>query len=949
MPHTTDHSAEAAFNPVTGTTNWKTSLKSGEPFDFSQKMWEQEQPYLVEGQYAELNKLDPKIQNYIVQIPPNYRARVGGNAQVTVRATSPYTARAEVVKAGIPGAAIGVATPVSGNITYGSLPPLVNQFMVSFKDNPVLKYALGAQSFNQPTGIGAEKFGGGEYDFGSQISGDQFAPNINPLPTMEEFQAATPYQINTPEDPFYQPPGYTQLTTEDFERIRKKAAAGTPSGIAGYGGNTTFDINSMLGGSNAADSFDPNSAWMHNFNKDSLVFNPDEDLFETDTLDFNPQEDLTQKINVSDYADNAWNMNDDYWLGESYEVESPVISTVEAGEAGGDPPPPSNPFNELLNSVKAGELGLYTDGTFGVTAFENPAFWDAIFSPQPGTDIGTVRAAMFDAMAAQLAASAPNEFEANRAVKEFYKQAERQANARGEGDLETASGQTLNIYAFNKAKTESTTKTSVLDQSDADNAKNDVDTVVEDGTVSSWMMTDSGSGIDGSVAESYEVDKTNPAKVASIQGGEYIPIQDIISTFELMNPGQRAVYRIPELDSTGMPIRDAQNNLVFTEVVNPLLALLIDSANFTNGYISEAAIAEAQNIAAVEVATLQKDSALAIAEAQGASDIEIAGLVAEADKHVADAQAAATKAAASSAAGGQKGAAQATAGAASPYGFIAQGASQPQITDVLTLLAAEQVPDLAAAGPYGFALAEPTEKETQIVTDLIAAGLSPQEAQAEAAKLAAQGNIWSYAAGQPAFDINQLAQIASNTPAALAARGQIEAAQAQASPFGALSVGDEYARANANAILRAQAATNPYAATQLGQEAGRVDQILRGGLTPEQRLAEINAAQASENFANQLAFMSNPSAIGFATERGLLQDINNSPEGNIPGSLFGFNSPTASGAGGQETTTPINPNLSTLRNASDEQIGFLQGAAAAQGTTPSEFQQGLEAYTPQGI
>ena len=150
-------------------------------------------------------------------------------------------------------------------------------------------------------------------------------------------------------------------------------------------------------------------------------------------------------------------------------------------------------------------------------------------------------------------------------------------------------------------------------------------------------------------------------------------------------------------------------------------------------------------------------------------------------------------------------------------------------------------------------------------------------------------------------------------------------------------------------VQQALAANNPYAATQLGQDATRIDQILRGGLTPEQRLSEIQAGQSAQNVANQLAFMSNPSAIGFATERGLLQDINDSPEGSIPGSIFGFNSPNATGAGGGSTTTPFNPNLFTLRNASDEQIGFLQGAAAAQGTTPSEFQQQVESYTPQGV
>ena len=142
----------------------------------------------------------------------------------------------------------------------------------------------------------------------------------------------------------------------------------------------------------------------------------------------------------------------------------------------------------------------------------------------------------------------------------------------------------------------------------------------------------------------------------------------------------------------------------------------------------------------------------------------------------------------------------------------------------------------------------------------------------------------------------------------------------------------------------------------LGKDRSGIDQTLRGGLSPEQRIAEINAGQSGQNFANQLNFMSNPSAIGFASEQGLfgsgnnqiLQDINNSPEGNVPGSLFGFNSPSPAGAGGNQTTNTGNFNANTLRNASDEQIGFLQGAASAGGQTPSEFNQQVESFTPQG-
>ena len=340
--------------------------------------------------------------------------------------------------------------------------------------------------------------------------------------------------------------------------------------------------------------------------------------------------------------------------------------------------------------------------------------------------------------------------------------------------------------------------------------------------------------------------------------------------------------------------------------------------------------------------------------------------------------------AAEAAAGGQLGAAQAAAGASGPFGFIQQGGfgetprqdavARQQLTDIFGLM---NQPSLAAAeanriGAQGnvFGLAAGQQ----------AAGADPltmqqiqrlQAGQTEAARLAAQNNPYSFAAGQAARDPNfagftptEIANIAGQTPAAFAARGQVGAAQAQATPFGALSVGDQFARGNANAILRAQAATNPFASLELSQQPERrsaIDQILRGGLTAQERIAEINAEQSGQNLANQLNFIGNPSAVGFATERGLfgggnnqiLQDINNSPEGNMPGSLFGFNSPTAAGAGGGQTTTVntgnFNPNLSTTRNWSPEQMGFYQGVQSAGGQTPEEVQDSMESLTPQGV
>jgi hypothetical protein len=477
------------------------------------------------------------------------------------------------------------------------------------------------------------------------------------------------------------------------------------------------------------------------------------------------------------------------------------------------------------------------------------------------------------------------------------------------------------------------------------------------------------------------------------------------------------------------------------EIINPLLAQLIDLADMQGGRVSMEQIEAAHDAAAKEIAQFNRDAAKATAEAQGASDVDVAKIMADVDKdsaakqrlaseHIATQrresdeyiarqqlagtrataggvalaaqhQRDATKAAAESGRLGQETAAASQAGAASPYGFLQQGGDINQIRDVYEQLnkvglaeaAASSEVGLAQAGgasPFGF-MNQAVARENALLNAAGEVGaVTPQEqleaiygqlnevglAQAAAANLAAQDNAFSFAAGagqarnpltgELDFNADQVAKIAANTPAGLAAKGQEAAARAGATGFGALLSGDQAQRANANAILRAQAANNPYAIQQLGQDWSdtaaadqnlRIDQILRGGLTPQQRLNEINASQSGQNFANQLNFMSNPSAVGFATERGLLgggdnqilQDINNSPTGNVPGSFLGLNPPSAAGAGGGQTTNePFLPTMNTLRNASDEQIGFLQGAAAAGGQTPSEFQAGVESRTPLG-
>jgi hypothetical protein len=178
------------------------------------------------------------MATYLIQIPANYRARVGGNSSVSVDASSPQEARTQVVQAGIPAALIGTPTEITGNITSGSLPPNVSEYALpSFGPdrNPLLRNdrVIGANNPTRPMGMENRNFGlaGGE-----EVSSNPFAANINRPPTMAEIQAALPFQPGTPESPFYQPPSYQRMTSEDFARIRANA------------NQPLFDEGSFLGG-----------------------------------------------------------------------------------------------------------------------------------------------------------------------------------------------------------------------------------------------------------------------------------------------------------------------------------------------------------------------------------------------------------------------------------------------------------------------------------------------------------------------------------------------------------------------------------------------------------------------------------------------------------------------------------------------------------------------------
>ena len=221
------------------------------------------------------------MAKYIIQIPANYRARVGGNSQVTIDASSPMEARKQVVQAGIPAAVLGKPVEITGTITSGRLPTDVSQYALpSFGPdrNPVLRddRVIGANNPVKPSGgtgrrATTDGYGGvnnlGYYqtlsgdeqwqDYGGEeVSGNPFAPNINPQPTMAEIQAATPFTPGEVGDPFLQPQGYQRMTADDFTKIRNFAnqprfdEAAFFSAMTGGSGSdvTTTEFDPRLGG-----------------------------------------------------------------------------------------------------------------------------------------------------------------------------------------------------------------------------------------------------------------------------------------------------------------------------------------------------------------------------------------------------------------------------------------------------------------------------------------------------------------------------------------------------------------------------------------------------------------------------------------------------------------------------------------------------------------------------
>ena len=486
-------------------------------------------------------------------------------------------------------------------------------------------------------------------------------------------------------------------------------------------------------------------------------------------------------------------------------------------------------------------------------------------------------------------------------------------------------------------------------------------------------------------------------------GGLYRPGGDAPTGFDVSafstggNIGNvRVEDYIASLDNESLVSRtqvglDENNEPVYEMQLNPLVAQMLDIATVQNGYISETQIAQTQKETAVAVAEFQTDAAIKVAEKQGASAEEIADIQKQGAIAVANAQAAAQTTTATTEAGAMKAVAttqaaadeataKTAAQAASPFGYLSQaGEDRNQaLRDIASIYGQMNAPSFAtaqASGPFGFVGQAPEAGYTPEQVEQLM-GIIQQQQQAPALA-ALQGNPFAAAIyaqqaagpmGTPVITPEQAMTLATQDVTAQKdlANAQIQTAGLQAAasgPYGymqqQLGTGlNDATRAAALAevgqmqrggltveqqLALARAPGNPFGLTSIEQMALQ-NSLARGGLTPTERLTEVQAAAAPQNTANYLNFIGNPAAVGFAGQSGFLQNVADSPEGNIPASLFGLNVPQ------NAPTVPVNPTLGDFRDLSDEQLGFYQGQMAAQNyQTPSQIYQQAQTVTPQGV
>ena len=154
------------------------------------------------------------MAKYIITIPANYRARVGGNASITVEASSPMEAKRLAVQTGVPAAVLGTPVPTLKDVPdYGEYPPDVSQYTVDPSQNPLYAGNIGSfTNFANTLGTGYDPTGGA-YSAGTR--GGETVPYIGGPPRsyggegeslLYPANAAPPPRILMPYDPTAGPP-----------------------------------------------------------------------------------------------------------------------------------------------------------------------------------------------------------------------------------------------------------------------------------------------------------------------------------------------------------------------------------------------------------------------------------------------------------------------------------------------------------------------------------------------------------------------------------------------------------------------------------------------------------------------------------------------------------------------------------------------------------------------
>jgi hypothetical protein len=148
--------------------------------------------------------------------------------------------------------------------------------------------------------------------------------------------------------------------------------------------------------------------------------------------------------------------------------------------------------------------------------------------------------------------------------------------------------------------------------------------------------------------------------------------------------------------------------------------------------------------------------------------------------------------------------------------------------------------------------------------------------------------------------------------------GMVGAAEAQFNPFGlGATPGDAYATGEVDEFNK-PVMHQPLSGPQQQQ------MLARGGLTTDQRLAEINAQGRPDMINSILGLLGNPAAMG-----------------SLQG-LFGG----AEGQPMQNQNFPAIPTISSLRNSPENTLQFLQGLFGTQGVNPDQLQNLIRSVSP---